>query len=117
MNYFAYGSNLDPDQMKKRAPGHRPLGVARASGYRLAFTKWSGGWGGYVADMVADETSQVWGMLYNVTPSDIASLDKKEGGYKRGPITVCGKDGASYQAVAYFVTQRESEGAPSNKYL
>ena len=117
MKYFAYGSNLDPAQMKKRVPQHQAIGVARAPGYRLAFTKRSSGWGGYVADLLPDEASQVWGMVYELQASDVSNLDHLEGGYKRRPITVYTGDSLAQQAEAYFVVQKEGEGAPSERYL
>ena len=35
--YFAYGSNLDPTQMRRRCPTSAPAGPATLDGWRLAF--------------------------------------------------------------------------------
>ena len=39
--YFAYGSNLDAEQMKARCPTARPLRTARLADHRLGFTHYS----------------------------------------------------------------------------
>ena len=41
MRYFAYGSNMDPIQMKSRCPSAKVIGVAKLPHYRLAFPVWS----------------------------------------------------------------------------
>ncbi|MDY0002073.1 MAG: gamma-glutamylcyclotransferase family protein [Polyangia bacterium] len=35
--YFAYGSNLDQAQMRRRCPTAAPIGPATLDGWRLAF--------------------------------------------------------------------------------
>jgi len=42
---FAYGSNLDPAQMRRRCPRARPGRRATLYGYRLAFGGHSQAWG------------------------------------------------------------------------
>lgn len=37
--YFAYGSNLNLDQMARRCPDAEPVGRVRLDGYRLAFRR------------------------------------------------------------------------------
>jgi len=77
--YFAYGSNLDFAQMKGRCPSARSVGVAKLPGRRLAFTRWSGGRKGAVADAVADPAGEVWGVVFEITAEDLEMLDRCEG--------------------------------------
>ena len=42
--YFAYGSNLNLDQMARRCPDAEPVGRVRLDGYRLAFRRTGGGY-------------------------------------------------------------------------
>lgn len=51
--YFAYGSNLDWHQMKKRCPYARFRCVAKLPNHRLAFTRKSRTRGCGVSDVVA----------------------------------------------------------------
>ncbi len=50
--YFAYGSNLDQQQMRKRCPGARVLAPGVLRGYRIAFGNHSVKRGGAVATIV-----------------------------------------------------------------
>ena len=42
--YFAYGSNLDPEQMASRCPSARVAFLARLADHRLDFTYFSTRW-------------------------------------------------------------------------
>ena len=61
--YFAFGSNLDTEQMRTRCPGSRPQAAAVLPGFRLGFAGTSSTWGGGVATVVADGTSSVPGLM------------------------------------------------------
>lgn len=52
--YFAYGSNLDGAQMRRRCPSARLVGAAILDGYRLGFAGQSAALGGGVATVVRD---------------------------------------------------------------
>ena len=52
MLYFAYGSNLNPDQMHHRCPEHSVVGLAALRDHRLTFPLTSHDWGGGVASVV-----------------------------------------------------------------
>lgn len=77
--YFAYGSNLDVEQMKRRCPESKVLVPGCLRGYRLDFTWHSSGWGGGVADVVLDPQKEVWGVVYELTMRDLELLDNYEG--------------------------------------
>ena len=116
--YFAYGSNLSPTQLTKRCPGVRLRGIGKVSGYRLAFTRRSTGWGGGVADLLPGE-GDVWGALYSVTATDLESLDAYEGvpdAYHRGVLQVARPGADVVDAWAYFVTRKVPDLLPSYAY-
>ena len=79
MHYFAYGSNMDWDQMKGRCPSVSSVGVALLPDYRLAFTRRSINRGCGVADAVRHAGQNVWGVVYKVSDSDVGRLDASEG--------------------------------------
>ena len=79
MLYFAYGSNLDPDQMRERCPRHRVVGLAALHEHRLMFPLFSIRWGGGVASVQPHHGETVWGMLHELTEEDFESLDVHEG--------------------------------------
>ncbi len=84
--YFAYGSNLDPEQMDWRCPDAIALGAARLNDWA-----WRIGGRGY-ATVSPSPGHHVWGAIWNVSDSDLASLDRYEGVagglYRREFVTV-----------------------------
>lgn len=119
MRYFAYGSNMDPVQMRERAPGARALGAARLGGWRLTFTRDSPGWGGGVGHIESDDADEVWGVLWDVTEPDLKTLDDYEGvdvgAYMRDRISVT-HDGREVEAVVYLAVPRGFK-RPSKRYV
>ena len=119
--YFAYGSNLDQNQMRERCPTSKPLGVAYLHGYRLAFTFYSTGrWKGGCADIIRDNNSTVWGYVYELTDRDLMRLDNYEGCphcYKRFQTKAVSADGRELPHVwVYEVVNKESH-LPSEEYI
>jgi gamma-glutamylcyclotransferase (GGCT)/AIG2-like uncharacterized protein YtfP len=82
--YFAYGSNLDPEQMRSRCPGHRTVGLARLPDHRLTFPLYSETWQGGAAGLALAHGETVWGALYELTDDDLAALDRYEGWKSEG---------------------------------
>jgi gamma-glutamylcyclotransferase (GGCT)/AIG2-like uncharacterized protein YtfP len=78
MFYFAFGSNLDPEQMRTRCPEHRAVGVAVLRDHRLAFPRFSRVWGGGVASPQLAHGHEVWGALHEISEQDLAALDAYE---------------------------------------
>ena len=116
---FAYGSNMAEGEMSAFAPGARFVGVARLDGFALAFRRRSLRWGGGAADILAAPGSEVWGVLYELSNSDIEALDAKEGAglaYRRREVTVEHR-GSAVAAFAYEVIDKEpAEVPPAQEY-
>lgn len=111
--YFAYGSNINLDQMERRCPNAEVVAPVTLNGYRLLFR------GGYpnhgVATIAPDPTKQVKGLLWRLTPECEQSLDHYEGFphfYGKETVTVMDKAGNAYPVMAYIMTQ-EFEREPS----
>lgn len=83
MFYFAYASNLDPEQMRARCPDHRVVGLAALHDHRLVFPLYSQHWGGGVAGVQLAHGQTVWGVVHELSAADFAALDRCEG--FRGP--------------------------------
>jgi hypothetical protein len=81
--YFAYGSNLDPTQMRTRCPGSVALGRACLAHHRLDFTYYSSRWSGGAADVLPHSHESVWGIVYALPTRDLLQLDRFEVGYDR----------------------------------
>jgi len=80
--YFAYGSNLSVDVMKKRVGQWQLSKRALARNYRLVFNHLSEKqWKGYVANL--EETGNfedtVPGVVYRISPEQLNTLERIEG--------------------------------------
>jgi gamma-glutamylcyclotransferase len=120
--YFAYGSNMDEQQMRAHCPTFRRVDSACLQGHRLAFTRRSIVSGTGVADVVAVADGAVWGVLYELGDGDLEALDRKEGSgwaYAREQKSVAlATDRSARRAIVYTVLTKEpSEVPPSREYL
>jgi gamma-glutamylcyclotransferase (GGCT)/AIG2-like uncharacterized protein YtfP len=117
--YAAYGSNMDPQQMRRRCP-HSPVrGTGWLEGWRLTFGGEDIGWEGALATLVEDAGSRVFVALYDITSSDEAHLDAWEGAdiglYRKIKLRVHTLDG-DLLAWLYVLDAYEG-GVPSARYL
>jgi hypothetical protein len=117
--YAAYGSNMDPEQMKERAP-HSPMaGTGWLQGWRLTFGGEDYTWEGALSTVVEEPGSQVFVVLYDVPEHDERQLDRWEGGelgmHKKLRLRVATLDG-SVLAFIYVLNAYEG-GDPSARYL
>jgi gamma-glutamylcyclotransferase (GGCT)/AIG2-like uncharacterized protein YtfP len=79
MFYFAYGSNLSWEQMKRRVPSVTFYGRAKLENHRLDFTRKSINRNCGVADVVEDNNHEVWGAIFRFDEHDLGNLDRCEG--------------------------------------
>ena len=117
--YFAYGSNLDGAQMRRRCPGARLVGAAVLDGYRLRFAGRSTAWGGAVATVIPMEGARVPGLLWELDARDLERLDGHEGHplvYERHQLVVESDRGVRLDAFVY-VKNEARQALPSEVYL
>ncbi len=118
--YFAFGSNLSQEQMLERCPSAVLLGAASLCGYRLAFAGYTWAWSGAVATVVPARGERVPGLLYGMSPSDLARLDSFEGAplvYARRQRRVLDSARAVRRAQVYELAVARPPGAPSLEYF
>lgn len=118
--YFAYGSNMNLDQMEFRCPEARAAGTVRLEDYRLAFCGNASGCG--VATILPEEGSHVDGVLWEITPECEGSLDRYEGYpalYGKEMVCVKDKSGTEMEVMAYTINSpyKERPASPSQLYL
>jgi gamma-glutamylcyclotransferase len=113
--YFAYGSNLDPAQMRERLPGARAVGVAQLVGFRIVFDK-PGRDGSGKANLAADAHGSVWGALYELVLAEMAALDAFEGGYVRERVSVKALASPRRNAVTYRSSLADPRAVPAPWY-
>jgi len=106
--YFAYGSNLNKEQMLNRCSGAEPVKKVILRGYKLDFCG--------VASISRQKNSVVPGAVYKITTSDEVALNRYEGFptlYEKRSVEVCGLDD---EVMFYFIRDKELS-YPSYSYL
>ena len=101
--YFAYGSNINLDQMSYRCPAAQVVGPVTLEGYELLFR------GSGVATIGPTEGAVVHGLLWQLTPECERSLDRYEGYphlYGKQPVPVTDRSGQEHTVMAYVMTER-----------
>ena len=112
--YFAYGSNMNLDQMAVRCPGGRMLGLVRKRDWRYLINQ-----RGYVTAQ-EDPDAETLGCLWELTEEHWAVLDRYEGVaggfYRRVDCEVVPLDsGEPVSAIAYRAAN-ETPGTPAENY-
>ncbi len=112
--YFAYGSNMDMEQMKKRCRGHELVAIAQLDGYQFRIN------GRGVATIVPHSGAVVHGVVWSISSGDEARLDRYEGVangvYSKQTVQVTRSNGQRAEALVY-VAADSSKGGSWNEYL
>ena len=118
--YFAYGSNINLDQMAYRCPAAQMVGPVLLENYELLFRGNANGNG--VATIKPKEGQQVYGLLWRITPDCERSLDNYEGYprlYEKESVAVRDSAGRQLTVMAYVMTDGDrwrSPALPSEYY-
>jgi gamma-glutamylcyclotransferase (GGCT)/AIG2-like uncharacterized protein YtfP len=88
LNYFAYGSNMNWQQMQGRCPSSQFVCVGRLPDYRFAIARHSRLRKCGTANIFPETGAEVWGIVYQVSDQDLILLDSFEDGYQREQILI-----------------------------
>lgn len=117
--YFAYGSNMDLAQMRKRCPSASLFGVGELKGFRLEFNIYSPRRRCGCADVVPARGTSVWGLIFRVSDAEMERLDRFEGvpfHYQRATYNVS-HFGKRLRCEGYEVRSKVRDQVPSRSYL
>jgi hypothetical protein len=127
--HFAYGSNMSRSHMAVRCPQARALGTAVLAGWRFGI-----GPDGY-ASIIQERGSNVYGVLWRLSPRDLAALNAYEnvqgGLYRMRMLPVCAQGPANTVfnagmlafrqrrpvSALVYVARRVGTGAPRPGYM
>lgn len=115
--YFAYGSNINLEQMAYRCPDAQVIGPVTLEDYELTFRGRTDGRG--VANIEPKEGSVVHGLLWRITPKCEIALDRYEGVprlYVQQEVTVRDANDKPYTVMAYVMTELFREPALPSQY-
>lgn len=122
--FFAYGANMNPQQIYQRCGSAKVVTVARLPRYRVGFFGYSKIWDGAVESIVRDADQEVWGVVYELGTTDLERLDVWQdvrmdgtGPYFHYPVRVKGDNGQVYTALLYEKSVLGEPQSPSQPYL
>jgi gamma-glutamylcyclotransferase len=121
---FAYGSNLNSEQVRARCTNAKLVAVAKLAAHQLGFFGYSPIWDGAEESVIPAAGQDVWGVIYELTPSDKEKLDDWQdalfdgsGSYFHSPAKVTGSDGKEYSVLLYKKAKLGNPEKPSEEYL
>ena len=100
--YFAYGSNINLEQMEHRCPDAQIVGPVTLENYELQFR------GHGFATVAPKEGSVVHGLLWKLPPVSEQTLDRYEGyprHYTKEQVSVRTTDGAAVSVMVYIMAE------------
>ena len=122
MLYFAYGSNLDWQEMRECCPSARFLCLAMLKDHKMTFpwksTKRCCG----VASVKTCQGQNVWGVIYEIDAKDIPRLDRKEGvnsgAYERKEreVYAVGDEQRPLTVAIYLAQPQDNPPKPNDAY-
>ena len=113
MLYFAFGSNLNQKQMKRRCRDSKYIGCYSLKNYKLVFRNYF--LGGGVADVEKKKNSSVLGAIYKISKKDEKELDIYEDfpkTYIKKYFRLLGK-----KVMFYYMPKKTKHVLPSKRYL
>lgn len=126
MFYFAYGSNMNWDDLDKwcekkgRAPID-PTSIAAAAvlkDYRLVFNHYSNSRGGGALNISRSPADEVFGVLFTLSDEDFQKIKEKEGtAYKPYPVNISFTDGRVVGARTFKAKDSRELFPPTDEYL
>ena len=113
MLYFAFGSNLNQKQMKRRCRDSKYIGCYSLKNYKLVFRNYF--LGGGVADVEKKKNSSVLGAIYKISKKDERELDIYEDfpkTYIKKYFRLLGK-----KVMFYYMPKKTKHVLPSKRSL
>ena len=113
MLYFAFGSNLNQKQMKRRCRDSKYIGCYSLKNYKLVFRNYF--LGGGVADVEKKNNSSVLGAIYKISKKDERELDIYEDfpkTYIKKYFKLLGK-----KVMFYYMPKKTKHVPPTKRYL
>ncbi len=112
--YFAYGSNMCPEQMRSRCPNAKAVGPAKLGGFAFLINQRG------VATIRPEEGGTVHGVLWRISPDCEEWLDfcegVEEGWYRKEQVQVRRRGVRAQTALAY-IDERTGAGRPRPGYI
>jgi len=118
MYYFAYGLNLNRQQMLKNCPQSKPKFPATLHHYQFVFTDWTRLWRGATATIKPQRGGKVLGGIYEVNDNCLRQIERQLGSdFRQMSVIVNNEDGEPVEALTYLRHNPGDAARPSPEYL
>jgi gamma-glutamylcyclotransferase len=84
MKVFIYADNLNPTQLKRRAPEHKFLFKGYIPDHTIHFPRFSSQWRCGLASITPSPGERVWGAVFELTDEDLKIVDAFDGEVPEG---------------------------------
>jgi hypothetical protein len=122
--YFAYGSDMNKEQISARCAKPEVVAVAKLADHQLDFFGYSAVWDGGEECVVPASGQEVWGVVYKLSASDRARLDDVQdarldgsGTHFHSPAKVSDQQGNVYSSLLFKKASLGAPQKPSREYL
>ena len=105
MLYFAYGSNLDPQELRRKCPHARMICVAALREHTFDFWVASRDSVGGEMDIHGKKGAKVWGVVYQIDELELGRLDLGEGFDPGSPREI-------YERIELLVYEQDRDKSP-----
>ncbi len=112
IKYFAYGSNMSSERLRKRIDSAQPIARAILRCHRLEFHKTGKDKSGKCDIVLSSASDVVWGRVYQFNYEDKKCLDWYEGlgcEYFEKCVTVELDCGSTVRAVTYYANPKKTD--------
>jgi len=120
--YFAYGSNVDKERIRKRSPSARVIAVGKLKNHEMIFNMLgnkSEGKGGGIANIRHANGSHIYGVLYRIDAGELDELNALEMSmnYEIERLDISVSESVSATAIVY-ICKKSSEDTyvPTRSY-
>ncbi len=121
MLYFAYGSFLDSETLKKHCPSARFITRAVLPNFEVQFNFMSRTYSGGVTGVEPVPGKMARGVVYDVPPEEMERLDAveavPEGLYYRQRVLVVDEEGGLLKVETYRTTDPKGPFTPTRRYV
>jgi gamma-glutamylcyclotransferase len=122
--FFAYGSNMNPEQIAFRCQRPEIFAVAYLPDHAISFHGYTKKWDGSQEGLTYQPGKQLWGIIYKLSFSDMDRLDAWQdarlngtGAYFQFPTEVIDLQGNSFPVILYKKDILGETQLPSEEYL
>jgi len=122
MLYFAYLSNMSPKRMLQSCPSATVKSIAKLEDHKLVFIGNKDEWAGACGNAVKSKGDLLWGVVWEVSESDMPALQETEkGGNIDFNVPLCKvvtPEGEELECLFFYRQSSEADiGLPSRQYV